>query len=177
VQRIVVYGVTGSGKSTLARRIGERLGLPYHPVDDLAWRPGWVAVPEAEQRERIRAICAGERWVLDAAYGSWLDVVLPRTDLIVCLDLPRAVSLSRLLHRTVDRIVRGTPICNGNRETWRKAFFDRESILVWHFRSFGRKRRRMRAWHADSRFPATVLLRSGADVERWFAALPTTRDA
>jgi adenylate kinase family enzyme len=177
VQRIVVYGVTGSGKSTLARRIGERLALPYHPVDDLTWRPGWVPVPGAEQRELIAAICAGDRWVLDAAYGQWLDIVLARTDLIVCLDLPRARSLARLLRRTVGRILSGTPTCNGNRETWRKAFFDRESILLWHFRSFGRKRRRMRAWHAGAGSPATVLLRSPAEVERWFATLPTTRDA
>ena len=42
MRRIVVYGVTGSGKSTLAARIGARLGLPYHSVDDLTWEPGWV---------------------------------------------------------------------------------------------------------------------------------------
>jgi shikimate kinase len=36
MQRIVVYGVAGSGKSTMARRIADRLGLPYHDVDELA---------------------------------------------------------------------------------------------------------------------------------------------
>jgi adenylate kinase family enzyme len=65
VGRILVYGVTGSGKTTLARQVGERTGLPWHPVDDLTWQPGWVAVPDQEQRRRIAAICAGERWVLD----------------------------------------------------------------------------------------------------------------
>jgi adenylate kinase family enzyme len=69
--RILVYGVAGSGKTTLARRIGERTGLPWHQVDDLTWEPGWVAVPDEEQRQRIAAICAGERWVLDSAYGKW----------------------------------------------------------------------------------------------------------
>jgi adenylate kinase family enzyme len=38
--KILVYGVTGSGKTTLARQIGERLGLPWHSVDDLTWEPG-----------------------------------------------------------------------------------------------------------------------------------------
>lgn len=109
-RRILVYGVTGSGKSTTATSIGRRTGLPAHSVDDLTWDPGWVAVPAEEQRRRIAAICAQPDWVLDAAYGSWLDLVLPRVDLIVALDLPRWFSLQRLLHRTVNRIVTRAPV-------------------------------------------------------------------
>jgi adenylate kinase family enzyme len=169
VRRILVYGVTGSGKSTLAKRIGVRLGVPYHSVDDLAWEAGWVAVPAEVQRERIAAICATDGWVLDSAYGAWKDVALARADLIVGLDLPRWRSLSWLFVRTVARIVRKQETCNGNLETWRNGFFDRGSILVWHFRSFARKRCRMRAWHADPAMPAVVLLRSRAEIERWIS--------
>lgn len=175
MQRILVYGVTGSGKSTLASRIGERLGLPYHAIDDLTWEPGWVPVPGEVQRDRVREICAGERWVIDHAYGSWIDIPLNRADLIVGLDLPRRVSLSRLVRRTVGRIVRRTTTCNGNRETWRGAFFARDSILWWHFRSFKRKQVRMRHWSAHPDFPETVLLHSRAEVERWLATLPAGR--
>ena len=172
MRRILVYGVTGSGKTTLAARVAARLGLPWHAMDDLAWEPGWVAVSDEDQRDRVRAICAGDAWVLDAAYGKWTDLVLARADLVVGLDLPRWRSFARLLRRTVERIVRRRPVCNGNRETWRLSFLSRESILVWHFRSFRRKRDRMRRWHADPAFPETVLLRTPAEVERWFATLP-----
>ncbi len=172
MQRILVYGVTGSGKSTLAPRVAERLGLTYHSIDDLTWEPGWVAVPEAEQRDRIGQVLAGDAWVIDSAYGMWHDLVLDRVDLIVGLDLPRWRSLGRLVRRTVTRIVQRTPICNGNYETWRGSLFDRESILAWHFRSFARKRRRMRLWNSSPDFPETVLLHSTTEVERWLAALP-----
>jgi adenylate kinase family enzyme len=172
VRRILVYGVTGSGKSTLARRIGERLGLPYHAIDDLTWEPGWVPVSDDVQRERVRAVCAGEAWVIDAAYGRWAEIPLARVELIVALDFPRWLSLGRLLRRSVVHIVRRTPTCNGNVETWRNTFFDRKSILVWHFRSFKRKQRRIRAWQADPGFPEVVRMRRPADVERWLAALP-----
>ena len=172
VQRILVYGVTGSGKSTLARRVAARLQLPYHSIDDLTWEPDWTPVPDEVQRDRVRAVCAGQAWVIDSAYAKWLDLALARTDLIVGLDLPRRVSLTRLVRRTVARIVQRTSICNGNAETWRGALFSRDSLVVFHFRSFARKRRRMRAWQADPDFPETVLLRSPADVRRWFAALP-----
>ena len=165
-RRIVVYGVTGSGKSTLAARIGERLDLPYHSVDDLTWEPGWGAVPDDTQRQRISAICPGDAWVLDSAYGKWHEVPLARADLVVGLDLPRWRSLGRLLRRTASRMLRRTEICNGNRESLR-SMLSSDSIVAWHFRSFARKRATMRAWHADPGAPEVVLLRSPADVERW----------
>jgi adenylate kinase family enzyme len=175
MRRILVYGVTGSGKSTLAARIGRRLGLPYHSVDDLTWEPGWVAVPDEVQRERIAAICATDSWVLDSAYSIWKDLPLTRADLVVGLDFPRWRSLGRLLRRTVRRIVLRTEICNGNRERMRNLFLSTDNLVVWQFQSFGRKRRRMRAWQADPAMPPVVLLRSPAEVERWLAELPQHR--
>lgn len=148
--RILVYGVTGSGKSTLAARIAERTGLPLHPVDELTWEPNWVAVDEAEQYRRITAICAGQSWILDSAYGVWLEVPLARVELIVALDYPRWRSLGRLLRRTLIRTVDRRTVCNGNTETLRQAI-SADSIIRWHFRSFRRKRDRMRAWAADLR--------------------------
>lgn len=171
VERIIVYGVTGSGKTTLARQLGERTGLPWHAVDDLTWLPGWVEVPADEQRRRIAAICAGQRWVLDAAYGKWLDVPMARVQLIVGLDYPRWLSLQRLIRRTIARAIDRRPICNGNVETFRQ-IFSRDWIVVWHFKSFTRKRERMRRWAADPQAPDTVLLRSPRQTRRWLAALP-----
>ncbi|MBA3782459.1 MAG: hypothetical protein H0X12_11490 [Nocardioides sp.] len=48
---------------------------------------------EERQRELIGDVVATDRWVLDTAYGAWLDVVLPRVDLNVALDYPRWFSL------------------------------------------------------------------------------------
>lgn len=162
-QRILVYGVTGSGKSTVAAQIG----LPYHSVDDLTWGPGWVQVPDDEQRRRIEAIVAGDTWVLDTAYSRWIDVVLPRVDLIVALDLPRHVSLTRLLRRTLHRAWTRQPVCNGNVETWRN-LVSRNGIIAWHFRSFAGKRRRIEQWEREGR--PMVRLRSAGEVERWLSA-------
>jgi adenylate kinase family enzyme len=168
--RVLIYGVTGSGKTTLARQVAERTGLPWHSVDDLTWEPGWIEVPPDEQRRRIAAICAGERWILDAGYGKWLDVVLARVELIVALDYPRWRSLARLVRRTLSRAVDRRQICNGNTESFRQAFSS-DSIIVWHFQSFDRKRDRMRIWAADQSGPDVVRLTTPAMTRRWLTGL------
>jgi adenylate kinase family enzyme len=168
--RILVYGVTGSGKSTLAERISERLGIPWHSVDDLAWEPGWVEVPTEVQRERILEICRQREWVLDTAYSSWLDIPLASADLVVGLDFPRWLSLTRLIRRTVIRILTRETVCNGNRESMRSAWSS-DSIVVWHFRSFKRKRQRMRRWQAELADARVLLFRSPTKVNGWLHSL------
>jgi adenylate kinase family enzyme len=168
--RILVYGVTGSGKTTIARQIAARTGLPWHEVDNLTWEPGWVVVPVEEQRRRIAAICAGERWILDTAYGAWLEVPLARVELIVALDYPRWRSLARLIRRTLLRNLDHKPICNGNAESLRQTF-SRNSIILWHFQSFARKRDRIRAWAGDESGHAVVRLTSPAATRRWLDSL------
>jgi adenylate kinase family enzyme len=141
--RVLIYGVTGSGKSTLARRLAERSHRAWTSVDDLTWLPNWVQVPDDEQRRIFRDICQGEEWILDTAYGKWLDEPVSRADLIIALDYPRYVSLGRLLWRTLRRVVTKETSCGGNQESLRQTLSG-ESIIAWHFRSFASKRVRIK---------------------------------
>jgi adenylate kinase family enzyme len=169
-RRVLVYGVTGSGKSTAAARIAQVTGLPLVQVDDLTWQPGWVAVPEAEQRRVFAGIVAGEEWVLDSAYSAWLDLVLPRAELVVGLDYPRWFSLQRLLRRTLARLLSRELICNGNREGWRMTLGP-ESIVRWHVRSFASRRRLLRRWAQAPDGPPVLLIGRRGELERWLDSL------
>lgn len=167
-RRILVYGVTGSGKSTLAAEASRRSGIPYIAVDDLTWKPGWVSVHPDEQREIFAEVCARDEWILDSAYSAWIDLVEPRVELVVALDYPRWLSFGRLFRRTLARLFDGRPVCNGNRETI-KNFFSRDAILVWHFRSFHRKRAHIRRMR-ESGLPVLVCRRP-ADAQAWLDSL------
>lgn len=65
-------------------------GLPLTLADELTWEPGWVPVAEDRQRELFADVVSQDEWVLDTAYEAWLDLVLPRAQLIVALDYPHA---------------------------------------------------------------------------------------
>ncbi len=130
---------------------------------------GWIPVTDDVQRRRIEAICAEPSWILDTAYGALLDIPLERAQLVVALDFPRWLSLLRLIRRSVARAIDGKLICNGNRESFRH-LISRESIIVWHFKSFDRKRRWIRSWEADREGPELVRFTSPREVERWLAS-------
>jgi adenylate kinase family enzyme len=168
--RYLIYGVTGSGKTTLAREVAARTGLPWHAVDDLTWQPGWVQVPDDEQRRILERVCADDAWILDHAYGSWVDVPLARASVVVALDYPRLFSLWRVTRRSIVNAMSRRPTCGDNVETWRTVL-SRESMIVCHFKSFRRKRDRIRKWAEVSPGPRLVRLRSRRQTRRWVASL------
>lgn len=169
-RRILLYGATGSGKSTAALRIGAKLGLPVTLADEIGWLPQWQSRPDDEQRAHVAAAVESGAWVFDSAYSKWSELVVPHAELIVGLDYPRWFSLQRLVRRTVRRCLTHEEVCNGNYETARRAIA-RDSIIVWHFRSWKRKRRRMREWAHDPGMPRTILFRRPSDLENWIEAL------
>lgn len=173
---MLLHGVTGSGKSTAAVRVGETLRLPVHLVDDeIGWLPGWIERSLEEQRALAGRLVAQEEWVLDSAYGKWSDLVLPRAQVVVALDYPRWLSLMRLVRRTAARFVLRTEVCNGNRESLR-AILARDSILVWHFRSFARKRERVRAWEGEPDGIPVIRLAHPRELDRLLAELAAPVD-
>ncbi|WP_267434135.1 topology modulation protein [Sphingomonas sp. GM_Shp_1] len=102
--RIMVMGPPGSGKSTLARRIGERLGLPVHHADALFHAPGWVARPRDDFIADMAALASRPEWVIDgnyssAHYGPAIAERLARAERVILLDLPRRVTIPRILRR------------------------------------------------------------------------------
>jgi adenylate kinase family enzyme len=153
----------------MARALGELTGLPVTSVDDICWSPGWVQMPADEQIRHFDALTRTDAWILDSAYGPWRDLAYARADLVVALDHARLVSLARLLRRTRARIVDRQEICNGNHESWRTVFA-RDSLVVWHFTSFRRKREEMRAWESAASGPPVIRLRRPADARAFVEA-------
>ena len=175
-RRIAVYGPSGSGKTTLGRQLGELLDLPVVELDAIHHLPNWQERPGDELRSIVASTLDDYKdgWVCDGNYGGVREFVLSRADTVVWLRLPFRVVYWRLLTRTIVRSSRREELWNGNRESFRLAFFSRESILLWgisHWRAHHRhfERDLMQYQHTDdvrvlrsSREVATLLEAIGA---------------
>lgn len=102
MQRIIILGPCGSGKSTLARRLGARHGLPVFHLDQAFHRPGWRPAPEAEFHAEVERIAALPAWVIDGNYKGVIASRLARADTLIYLDLPRRVTMPRVIRRIIE---------------------------------------------------------------------------
>jgi adenylate kinase family enzyme len=177
VRRVNVKGTSGSGKTTFAAELARRLDVPFVELDALHHGPNWAEPTDDEFRARVQAEidAAPDGWVIDGNYEAKLgEVVLGPADTIVWLDLPLRLKLRRHWRRTTTRIVDDVELWSGNKESWRGAFWGRESLFGWMIRTHFRHRREWPARFAgDERM---VRLRSFAEARAWLERVQPASD-
>lgn len=168
-RRIVIAGISGNGKTTLGLRLAQRLEVPFTELDALMHQPGWVPAETETFRREVEAVLdRSDGWVLDGMYQGQLgDLVLRRADTLVWLDQPLPLVLFRLMKRAVKDIVTKRDLFNGNRQTWRYAFFTRDSLVSFAIKSYFKRRREWPEGIGAPRDLEIVRLRSPRAVERW----------
>lgn len=153
LERVLVIGTTGAGKSTFAERLARLLDQPHVELDELYWDADWQAKSVERFRELALAAVAEPRWVVDGNYGVVRDALWPRATTVIWLNYGCATVLFRLLRRTLGRALSRRQLWHGNRESLRRSFFSRDSILVWGFTTFHRRRRAFAALRQASTYP------------------------
>jgi len=150
--RVVVVGSSCAGKSTFAQALAALRACPLIELDEPYWAPDWTPKPQAEFLRRVAEAAAGERWVAAGNYGLARDALWSRATTIVWLNfgLPRV--FWRGLRRTVARVVSGQALFHGNRESFRRSFLSRDSILWWILSTFHRRQREFEALRGGGAF-------------------------
>ena len=81
------------------------------------------------------------------------DIVWKRATTIIWLDYPFPLVFYRALRRTFARSLSGQELFSGNRESLRKAFLSKESILWWVITTYQRRKTQYRAIFGSNDFP------------------------
>ncbi|MEG1210185.1 MAG: adenylate kinase [Leclercia sp.] len=157
--KINIIGTSGSGKTTLARQIADELALPCIEMDRLFWRPDWQGTPDDVFFSKLEmALSASPGWVLDGNYNrtralKWRDV-----DCVVWVDCGFTRTLWQAVTRAATRAWTQQELWpdTGNRESFRRSFFSRESILIWTIKTWRSNRAR---YLADMQNPAYAHIR------------------
>ncbi len=150
--RVVVVGSSCSGKSTFARALSLASGHAWFDLDELHWGPDWTPKPHAQFRQLVDAAAAQPRWVVAGNYGKVRDLVWPRATCVVWLNYSFATVFRRALRRSIRRIWRQEELFAGNRESFRRTFLSRRSILLWVVTTFRRRRREMNELRASDQY-------------------------
>jgi len=174
VRRVaIIASASGNGKTTIGRALAARLGVRFVELDALVHGPGWTETPDDELRATLEPILAEHGWVVDGDYQRKIGtLVLDAADTVVWLDLPTRVWFPRLMRRTLRRMRGKETLWNDNRETWRDAFWGRNSLFGYALTQQPRRRREYPQLLAGrGERTAVVRLRSRREVDRWLADL------
>ena len=175
MRRVNVIGGSGSGKTSVGRAIAATLGLPFIELDEIHWSryPNWRMPATDEFRIWVDEATSGDGWVVDGSYGRVRDIIWSRADTVVWLDPPFLMRFGRVLRRTLGRMRTGEPLWGIQRETFRAAFFSRDSLLLFMIRTERRRGRVYREWLArpEYRHLEVVHLRSAAEIAAWLARI------
>jgi len=171
--RIVVIGSSCAGKTTFATRLAKVLDQPTTDLDELFWAPQWQAKPLQEFRRLTEAVASSERWVVSGNYSDVRAILWPRATAVIWLNYGLAVVLWRALTRTARRVATRQTLWHGNRESFRRSFLSRKSILVWVMSTFHGRRRQFGELRAAAAYPhlSWVEFKRPADAERFVRLL------
>jgi adenylate kinase family enzyme len=171
--RILVAGTSGSGKTTLAAQIAGTLGIRHIEIDALFHGPNWTPRPEFEND--VRRFVAEPTWVTEWQYNQVRPVLAEHADLLVWLDYPRPLVMSRVVVRTLRRRLFRRRLWNGNREQpLLRIFTDREHIVRWSWNTHADTTERVQVLAAARPELPIVRLAKARDADLWLAG-PLTR--
>lgn len=179
-KRIQVMGLSCAGKSTLAAEIATLLQIPFVDLDALNWEPNWVSVAAtnpAEFKRRLQQATAGDAWIVAGSYTRFSqEVIWPRLETVIWLDLPLRLLIRRVLLRSWRRWRSKELLWGTNyEEFWcqLKIWHKEDSLLYWIVTQYKRKRRSMLTFMMQPQWRHIRFFRltSQEEVERFMQGL------
>lgn len=161
MKRINVIGTSGSGKSTFSRMLASELNYPYVEMDAIFWKPNWQESSDDEFFANLTDWLSGEYWVLDGNYSRTAKIKWDRVDTIVWVDYSFPRTLFQAVKRALVRIVTQQELWDktGNIESFRKAFFSKDSIILWTLKTYTKKRVRYTELLKDPKYSHIKFIR------------------
>jgi adenylate kinase family enzyme len=166
-QRINIVGTSGSGKSTFAKSLSAATNIPYIEMDKLFWKPNWTEPSDEEFFQNLRKALEAPSWILDGNYTRTLAIKWEKVELIIWLDYSFLRTLTQAIIRAAKRAWSQEELWEGtgNRESFKKSFLNKKSIIWWTITTFHNVREKYERYMTSPEFSHIQFLRLRSHAE------------
>lgn len=138
----MIVGTSGSGKSTLARKLSKSLKINDIELDGLYWLPHWTESALPEFRSKILSeMNKSTGFVIHGNYNKVRDITWKNSEIVIWLDYPKYIVMWRVLRRSILRLLKNETLWAGNKESFKKTFLSKDSIILWAWNTYELRRK------------------------------------
>jgi len=144
---MIITGTTCTGKTTLGKKLAHHFSTIQIDLDEYHFLPNWVEKEKSRfVKDVLSAIDKKEDWIVTGSYQTiFKDTLWQDATTIIWLDYSLHVILRRYFVRTYRRVVLKEKCCGENYETLSRTF-SKDSLFIWIFKSYWRRKERMKQW-------------------------------
>jgi hypothetical protein len=147
-------------------------------MDAIFWGPNWHWPSDEMFFSKLKNEISRDSWILDGNYTRTIPIKWKNVQMVIWLDYSFARTLFQAVKRaflrawTKEELWAGT----GNRESFRKGFMSKDSIILWTIKTHKRVRRKYEKFMIDDNFSYIkfVRLKSPKDVENFLSEVAQT---
>ncbi len=172
-RKMIITGTTCTGKTTLGKKVATHFSIRQVDLDEYHFLPNWVE-KEKDQfvKDVFNALESQKDWVVTGSYQNiFKDTLWKQATTIIWLDYSLHVILRRYFIRTFRRVFYKEKCCGENYETLSRTF-SKDSLFLWIFKSYWRRKERMKKWmHDDFSEKEWIVLRHPKQATNFLAQL------
>ncbi len=116
-------------------------------MDQIFWESNWTEPSDEVFFPRLKDALKSESWVLDGNYQRTQAIKWEKIDQVIWLDYSFARTLKQSVLRSFTRALRKSELWpgTGNRESFYRSFFSKQSVLLWMMQTHAKNRERYQA--------------------------------
>lgn len=144
---MIITGSTCTGKTTLGKKLADRFSIIQIDLDEYHFLPNWVEKEKSQFMNDVLSVTKEkDDWIVSGNYQTiFKDTLWKDATTIILLDYNLGVILRRYFARTYRRVFLKEKCCGENYETLSRTF-SKDSLFLWIFKSYWRRKERMKQW-------------------------------
>lgn len=154
MKRINIIGTSSSGKSTFAKLLAKKLSIKYIEMDFLFWKKNWEMSSDEDFFRKLNSSTSNDSWILDGNYTRSIPVKWKNVDTVIWIDNSFLLTMYQAITRALKRSLKSKELWQdtGNKESFRRSFFSRESMIIWTLKTFHKNRKKFSSYFTNDNY-------------------------